>query len=955
MPEPQLRQLVEVVSNGPPKINDDLLKDVLAPVLDIPLHVVSIVGEDNSRKSLLLDSLFSCLQQFQESSNWNQAAMLRRGDQWDNAKCTSGIWLWDKPLILTVDQKQIAVLLIDCQGKGETTDNTLDVLSAYLTLCIADMQLVSFDSDLSTQPLETIEMVGETLQNCDELAMSTLVCITDDGKTSEVSQSLDKKLHELHLESSRTKAQVSKSRFSMFSPGVDTSANVLTGFSTAPQLTPESNATVSLMPEDICPPRLLPEPSLVPEVLEGLSSKLLPEHLLPEFEPGRAPPTPASYSEQATVLVGSINPESSALEPEIGSSETKREQFSRSVQDADSGFVDASSKLASHIVREISSSRKQELGRGVVERCSDLKASFKELAGSCNSGEEAVEEVITKKIYSKAMVDYEKEIQEFEFQNASVGDDELRQKWKQQQEANAKAILSRNRIFQHSGSSAISKRCSQTFAKKLSRADKDLFYVRSGRLLKNIIRTTKANPAGQNIECDEKKSALYKELEGCINTVHTDQYSENPATDCRRAHSLFISGLGDEKDAPATIPFHGIFKDRAKRTSYDLGSTLQPEGDAQQDAPVLREQSEGNSLWDYLDQTGNVEQEVIPDALVEAISQLCSNCGVKNALYIQTPTNPKHIVIIGSDAEAITTSILSDTQKAHTTFSLSTKNCSNLLLTKLFSWKVKQDVAHQTSWKTVTSITSQLVVSATERCKVNPDSNMVSYVVTPAHAFLSSQQCTASAVGECSIVELRKEVESETTMHRYIFEQDEKLVQDLAQPVLLHHKHWDLPPSDPFMQDIALLRLSKHPGNEGWEEKELPLLQCTEKDLRLLEKTGQKIVINGMEGKVVFSPKSVNNGDKKYGHHLAFVISDTSAKSRPLVAGESGSIVYLRGKGSRPLPFGMFIGEFDVCLPGCDVTIYQAVILGAAFAALEDDYGHHLKQIRLLQTSTELD
>ncbi|XP_041038566.1 RING finger protein 112-like, partial [Carcharodon carcharias] len=191
-------------------------------VKDRPVCLVSIIGEERTGKSFLLNYLMRRLNKLDCS---DQGWMGGEDEDLRGFECkpgtnsiTKGVFIWNKPFLMDTEQGKIAIFLVDTEGcnslereKGISTQlSALSILlSSYMILSIAS-KINRTDLEFLEMFLDVAQKVGEVL-NLDPIQhLDILVRDWDTSKTH------GKEAGMKYLEEIQKKMQTNKSTYQSF-------------------------------------------------------------------------------------------------------------------------------------------------------------------------------------------------------------------------------------------------------------------------------------------------------------------------------------------------------------------------------------------------------------------------------------------------------------------------------------------------------------------------------------------------------------------------------------------------------------------------------------------------------------------------------------------------------------------------------------------------------------------
>ncbi|XP_043404340.1 uncharacterized protein LOC119566266 [Chelonia mydas] len=122
------RQLIQL-EKGKMMMNEGTLQFCLEQphLRDVPVCVISILGEERKGKSFLLNYLLRRLQNLNtQGDSWmGRDDDVLQGFTWraGTAKTTEGLWIWSKPFIIERYGNKVAVFLVDSEGSLNMKEN----------------------------------------------------------------------------------------------------------------------------------------------------------------------------------------------------------------------------------------------------------------------------------------------------------------------------------------------------------------------------------------------------------------------------------------------------------------------------------------------------------------------------------------------------------------------------------------------------------------------------------------------------------------------------------------------------------------------------------------------------------------------------------------------------------------------------------------------------------------
>ena len=306
---------------------------------------------------------------------------------------------------------------------------------------------------------------------------------------------------------------------------------------------------------------------------------------------------------------------------------------------------------------------------------------------------------------------------------------------------------------------------------------------------------------------------------------------------------------------------------------------------------------------------------------------------IQSTILVQDPENWKNIGIIGINVGLLKPD-LDQVREKFPEFSFAVEEKKSLLYTDHQSWSPAATVERKTpvrfrtdEWHAVERATAELLISADETSKENPNPNGGVYAVVPAHMLLEEEQRERYASGTNMISLSREEVERKTTRTSFSLQLVENMkVFDLRHPPLLCYRHWFTTTLERshasvenrglaqgmtvttcplqecaciregechhlYMNDIALMCIDHTAAQEVQQMLKDKLPQRVEKlknigskkHLETLCRKKQNIVIGEGRGQLTRMPCNLftekeRNERQKYAMHLPFILTSTNFK-----------------------------------------------------------------------------
>ncbi|XP_078061157.1 RING finger protein 112-like, partial [Mustelus asterias] len=168
-------QLVEFV-NESICVNDDVLSSCLLnkAVEDLPVCLVSIIGEERTGKSFLLNYL---LRRLKNLDGGYQDWMGAEDEDLQGFACrpginstTQGVFIWNKPFLMDTQQGKMAIFLVETEGYNslEREKNTSIQLSAF-SMFLSSYLIFNIASKIDPTHLEFLEMFLDVAQKVGEV------------------------------------------------------------------------------------------------------------------------------------------------------------------------------------------------------------------------------------------------------------------------------------------------------------------------------------------------------------------------------------------------------------------------------------------------------------------------------------------------------------------------------------------------------------------------------------------------------------------------------------------------------------------------------------------------------------------------------------------------------------------------------------------------------------------
>uniref|UniRef100_A0A8D0HRQ3 Uncharacterized protein n=1 Tax=Sphenodon punctatus TaxID=8508 RepID=A0A8D0HRQ3_SPHPU len=167
-------QLVGLDSEGCLSLNEGTLSSVLEQrkLKDVPICLISVLGEQRRGKSFLLNYL---LRQFQSLDCQDGVCMSQEaekaltGFEWRAGvnSTTKGVWIWTQPFWVPSEKGKVSVFLVDTEGSLDLqrSKETSVKLSAFAML-LSSFQILNLSTIVKETDMEYLEMflyVAETV------------------------------------------------------------------------------------------------------------------------------------------------------------------------------------------------------------------------------------------------------------------------------------------------------------------------------------------------------------------------------------------------------------------------------------------------------------------------------------------------------------------------------------------------------------------------------------------------------------------------------------------------------------------------------------------------------------------------------------------------------------------------------------------------------------------------
>ncbi|CAL8069451.1 unnamed protein product [Orchesella dallaii] len=142
-------------------VNDEILKQVLANVGDVPLSIISVIGQTHRyERRLLLGSIIRNLEAWETGkSNWVAVDSLQKPFLNNDLPEVEGTatWIFYRPFILKTDGGDIAVLLLDTQGSQQDILRSREMASLIgLNMFLSATTIISSSKQLPENLLSRV-------------------------------------------------------------------------------------------------------------------------------------------------------------------------------------------------------------------------------------------------------------------------------------------------------------------------------------------------------------------------------------------------------------------------------------------------------------------------------------------------------------------------------------------------------------------------------------------------------------------------------------------------------------------------------------------------------------------------------------------------------------------------------------------------------------------------------
>ncbi|XP_067947559.1 uncharacterized protein [Watersipora subatra] len=377
----------------------------------------------------------------------------------------------------------------------------------------------------------------------------------------------------------------------------------------------------------------------------------------------------------------------------------------------------------------------------------------------------------------------------------------------------------------------------------------------------------------------------------------------------------------------------------------------------------------------------------IPHGLRQIVNRLCKEYEITDAVWTQSPSNPKEIRIRGQGVTKVQKMLMREAESQFPEFSFVTTNSGPLhgeqLFKKLEIVQRRADVApHSSAWQEAAISKCQLIVTATDKSHPTSDNRKKAFLLTAAHLVLSGDQC--HRLLDRTHLEETENVRQELTSQLFNTDYTVRVVQGsnhvnpyikLEERVMTAYRYYHrnaniLPTCDPdyrcsegkctsqmqtncphtFANDLAVFPVSPDEmqmlaqtiaRSSAFHFDEI--LPVTAQGLRKLRQRTIEPFLEDRRCHLIRPYETVDEeAETVLADYLAF--SFTAHESEALVEGDSGSILYIK-QANRKLAVAMVTQRIDP-------DHYQAVLLAPALRDIELDYRHHVADFQPFQFRT---
>ncbi|XP_038636286.1 sporulation-specific protein 15-like [Scyliorhinus canicula] len=172
----EAKQLVAFGKDGTMMVNEDVLGSCFLQddVKELPVCLISIIGEERKGKSFLLNYLLRRLSNLdcgdQEWMGGTDEKLC--GFEWrpgSNAT-TKGVFIWSTPFLIKTQQGQMAVFLVDTEGcDGVGQDKGISVQLSALSMLLSSYLIFNISSKINQTDLEFLEIFLDVAQKVGEV------------------------------------------------------------------------------------------------------------------------------------------------------------------------------------------------------------------------------------------------------------------------------------------------------------------------------------------------------------------------------------------------------------------------------------------------------------------------------------------------------------------------------------------------------------------------------------------------------------------------------------------------------------------------------------------------------------------------------------------------------------------------------------------------------------------
>ncbi|XP_078062019.1 RING finger protein 112-like [Mustelus asterias] len=216
-------QLVEITDESI-LVNDSTLSKCLLnkDVKDLPICLVSVIGEERKGKSFLLNYLIRRLRNLDcGDQDWMgaededlQGFKYRPGIH----TTTQGVFIWSKPFLMDTDQGKMAIFLVDTEGCNSfEREKNVNIQLSALSMLLSSYLIFNIASKIDPTDLEFLEMFLDVAQKVGEVVnldpiqhLDILVRDWDRGHTH------GKEVGREYLDATRQRLASSRTRYQPF-------------------------------------------------------------------------------------------------------------------------------------------------------------------------------------------------------------------------------------------------------------------------------------------------------------------------------------------------------------------------------------------------------------------------------------------------------------------------------------------------------------------------------------------------------------------------------------------------------------------------------------------------------------------------------------------------------------------------------------------------------------------